>query len=98
DAGGGGGEVPHLFLPRPADAPPAGIAFEDIPGLVRFAHAHLTEASFTLLRIADAPAARAWWAATTVTSAKAASPLPDTALQIAFTCEGLRRLGLREDA
>jgi deferrochelatase/peroxidase EfeB len=78
--------------------PPADIAFDDIQGIVRFGYAHLTEASFTLLRIADAAAARAWLAATPVTSAKAAIPLPDTALQIAFTCEGLRRIGLGEDA
>ena len=78
-------------------ASPAGIAFHDIQGIVRFGHAHLTDASFTLLRIADAAAARAWLAATPVTSAEAASPLPETALQIAFTCEGLRCFGLAED-
>jgi hypothetical protein len=51
-----------------------------------------------LLQIGDAAAARAWLAAAPVTSAKAESPLPDTALHIAVTCEGLRHLGLGEDA
>lgn len=76
---------------------PAGVDFGDVQGLLRFAHRHLTEASFILLRIADAAAARAWLAAAPVTSALAAAPLPDTALQIAFTCAGLRRLGLAEE-
>jgi deferrochelatase/peroxidase EfeB len=78
--------------------PPARAAFDDIQGLVRFGHAHLTEASFVLSRIEDAAAARAWLAAAPVTSARDSHPLPDTALQIAFTSGGLRRMGLAEDA
>ena len=74
--------------------PPASVAFDDIQGLVRFGHAHLTEASFVLSRIEDAAAARAWLAAAPVTSARDSHPLPDTALQIAFTSGGLRRMGL----
>src|SRR6266851_146280 len=86
------------ILTSAADAPPVGIAFDDIQGLVRFAHAHLSEATFTLLRIADVAAARAWLSAAPVTSARASGPLPNTALQIGFTCGGLRRFGLGEDA
>ena len=74
------------------------VVFDDIQGLVRFGHGHLPEAVFLLLRIKDAAAARAWLAAAPVTSARDANPLPDTALQIAFTSGGLRRLGLAEDA
>lgn len=84
-------------LTSASDRPDAGVAFGDMQGLLRFAHGHLTEASFILLHIADATAARAWLAGAPVTSAAAATPLPGAALQIAFTCEGLRRLGLPED-
>jgi hypothetical protein len=78
--------------------PASGVVFDDIQGLVRFGHGHLTEATFLLLRIEDPRAARAWLAAAPVTDATDANPLPDTALQIAFTSGGLRRLGLAEDA
>jgi deferrochelatase/peroxidase EfeB len=74
------------------------VVFDDVQGLVRFGHGHLTEAAFLLLRIEDAAAARAWLAAAPVMSARDANPLPDTALQVAFTSGGLRRLGLAEDA
>src|SRR5215472_2573523 len=72
-------------------------AAADIQGLLRFAHGHLTEASFILLRIADRDAARAWLKAARVTNAVAVTPLPETALQIAVTCGGLRQLGLGDD-
>lgn len=88
--------------PRPPVAatnpPAADLAFSDVQGLLRYAHGHLTEAVFILLRVADATAARSWLASAPVTNATPASPLPDTALQIAFTCEGLRQLGLGEAA
>jgi deferrochelatase/peroxidase EfeB len=75
-----------------------GVVFDDIQGLVRFGHGHLSEAVFLLLRIEDATTARAWLAAAPVTSARDSHPLPDAALQIAFTGGGLRRLGLGEGA
>ena len=78
--------------------PAPGVVFDDVQGLVRFGHGHLSEAVFLLLRIEDAAAARAWLAAAPVTSARDVNPLPDTALQIAFTSGGLRRLGLGEGA
>jgi deferrochelatase/peroxidase EfeB len=68
--------------------------FDDIQGIVRFGHAQLPAAAFWLLRIADPAAAREWLGATPVTSAAGRNPLPDTALQVAFTAEGLRVLGL----
>ncbi len=76
----------------------AAVDFDDVQGLVRFGHGHLTEASFLLLQIADPAAARAWLAAAPVTTARAVEPLPDTALHVAITCAGLRRLGLSEAA
>ncbi len=42
--------------------------FTDIQGLVRFAHARLSEACFLLLRIVDRAAAGAWLAAAPVTN------------------------------
>ncbi len=70
--------------------------FQDIQGLVRFGHGHLTGARFYLLNIADAAAARAWLAAAPVTNA-ATTRLPDVALQVAFTYDGLKALGLSEE-
>jgi deferrochelatase/peroxidase EfeB len=84
-------------MPQPDLTHPAEVAFDDIQGLVRFGHGHLSEAAFLLLRIEDAAAACAWLASAPVTSAKDSHPLPDTALQIAFTSGGLCRLGLAQD-
>jgi deferrochelatase/peroxidase EfeB len=64
----------------------------DVQGLVRFGHRHLTEACFLLLRVKDPAAARAWLAQAPVTSAVTVDPLPDTALHVAFTAEGLHAL------
>jgi len=71
---------------------------DDIQGLVRFAFKHHTEAVFLLLRVRDVPAARAWLAGVSVTSAVELNPLPDSALQIAVTSEGLRALGVSDEA
>jgi deferrochelatase/peroxidase EfeB len=76
---------------------PSSIDFADIQGLVRFGYGSLTEASFLLLQVRDALAARAWLASAPVSNAVALTQAPDTALQVAFTCEGLRSLGLEED-
>jgi hypothetical protein len=67
--------------------------FDDIQGIVRFAHARLTAACFYLLRVADPAAAREWLATAAVTSAAKRDP-PETALQVALTAEGLRALGI----
>jgi len=72
----------------------APVEYEDIQGLVRFGHGRLTEARFFLLTVTDRAAARAWLRAAPVTSAVTSVPPPDTALQVAFTWEGLRALGL----
>jgi signal transduction histidine kinase len=72
----------------------AGAEFEDIQGIVRFGHGQLRAAVFWLLRIADPTATREWLGRAPVTSAVSRNPLPDAALQVAFTAEGLRALGL----
>jgi len=76
---------------------PSPVDYADIQGLVRFGYGALTEASFLLLRIRDAAAARSWLASAPVSNAVALAQAPDTALQVAFTCEGLRALGLNKD-
>ena len=73
------------------------VELDDVQGLVRFGYKHLTEASFLLLRVKDAAAARAWLARAPVTSAVSADPLPQTALHVAFTSEGLRALDVAPD-
>jgi len=70
----------------------SGVDSGDIQGLVRFGFKHHTEAVFLLLRVREARAARAWLAGVSVTSAVEMSPPPDSAVQIAFTSEGLRAL------
>ena len=73
------------------------VELDDVQGLVRFGYKHLTEACFLLLRVRDPVAARAWLARAPVTSAVNADPLPETALHVAFTSEGLRALGVAPD-
>ncbi|MDF0673333.1 MAG: hypothetical protein P0120_03170 [Nitrospira sp.] len=69
----------------------------DVQGLVRFGHKHLTEACFLLLCVKDPAAARAWLAQAPITTAVKVDPLPETALHVAFTSEGLRALEIAPD-
>jgi len=68
--------------------------FNDLQGIFRFAHGQLPAACFQLLKIRDAGRARQWLKQAPVTSAETRQPPPDTALQVAFTANGLRCLGL----
>jgi len=77
--------------------PSSGIDFGDVQGIVRFAHAHLTDATFLLLQIVEPAAARSWLQAAPVTTALATGSPPDTALQVALTRPGLEALGVRAD-
>ena len=70
------------------------VDFDDIQGLVRFAFGGLTRACFYLVRIRDVVAARSWVTSAPVTTARTMTPPPSTALQIAFTCEGLKTLAV----
>ncbi|MDZ4098379.1 MAG: peroxidase, partial [Methylophilaceae bacterium] len=69
--------------------------FDDLQGLLRFGHGKLTDSCFLLLKIVDANAAKQWLSKTPVTSA-ISNPQPKTALQIAFSVEGLRALGVKD--
>lgn len=73
------------------------VELDDVQGLLRFGYKHLTEACFLLLRVKDPAAARAWLAQAPVTSAVRADPLPETALHVALTSEGLRSLEVDPD-
>jgi deferrochelatase/peroxidase EfeB len=68
--------------------------FDDIQGLVRFGFGGMHRACFYLVRIKDAAAARSWIAAAHVTTARTLDPPPSTALQVAFTSDGLEMLGV----
>jgi deferrochelatase/peroxidase EfeB len=78
-----------------AGAAPA--EFDDVQGLLRFAFKHHTEASFLLLRVRDPAAARAWIAQAPVSNAVTLEHPAPTVLQLAFTYEGLRALGVPDD-
>ncbi len=70
------------------------LEFDDVQGLLRFAYKHHTEATFLLLRIRDPGAARTWVAQAPVSNAVTLDHLPPAVLQLAFTYEGLRALGV----
>lgn len=70
--------------------------FDDLQGLLRFGHGKLTDTCFLLLKIANAEIAKQWLSTAPVSNATAIDPPPDTALQIAFTVDGLRALNLNE--
>jgi deferrochelatase/peroxidase EfeB len=73
------------------------VDYNDVQGLVRFGYGPLTEACFLLLNISDARAARAWLSTAPIATAEEWSQPPKTALQVAFTCEGLLALGVEDD-
>ena len=70
------------------------IDYRDVQGLVRFGYGHLPEACFLLLRVERAAAARSWLATVPISTAEELAEPPLTALQIAFTSDGLRALGV----
>jgi deferrochelatase/peroxidase EfeB len=70
--------------------------FGDLQGLLRFGYGKLTDTCFMLLNIMDVDLAKQWLRTAPVNSAIATDPPPDAALQIAFSVEGLRALGLKE--
>ncbi len=72
------------------------VNFSDVQGLVRFGFGKLKGARYALARIKDIEAARSWLQSAPVTNAVTMKPPPSTALQVAFTAEGLRKLGVSE--
>jgi deferrochelatase/peroxidase EfeB len=76
---------------------PTAVELDDIQGLLRFGYKHHTEAVFLLLRVKDPAAARQWIGAAPVANAVEQEPPPPTVMQLAFTYEGLRALGLPDE-
>ena len=70
--------------------------YDDLQGLFRFGYGKLTESCFMLLQIVDVEITRQWLAGVDINSAVTAFPPPETALQIAFSVQGLRTLGVGE--
>jgi len=73
------------------------VDYSDVQGLVRFGYGKLTESCFLLLKVRNAAAARVWLATAPVTNAVELGHAPPTALQIAFTREGLQALNVPAD-
>ena len=69
--------------------------FDDLQALVRFGHKELTDTCFLLLNVSDVDAAKHWLQYTRFSHAGESSA-PDKALQIAFSVEGLRVLGVEK--
>src|SRR5260370_2776393 len=70
------------------------VDYGDVQGLVRFGFVRMTEACYFLLSIKNAPATRAWLKTAPVTTGVEKRPPPATALQIAFTRQGLKTLSV----
>ena len=70
----------------------AAVDYADVQGLVRFGFGNMTEAVYLLLNVRDPQAARTWLAQAPVTTALERNPVPSTALQVAFTWQGLEAL------
>ena len=69
------------------------VELEQVQGIVRYGYRKLTECCFLLLGVEDAAAARQWLRSAPVTSAQPLADAPATALQVAFTHRGLRKIG-----
>ena len=73
------------------------IDFADIQALARFGHGRLVDSLFLLLTIKDRQEAGHWLKHHKVSSATKEQSPPDTALQIAFSPDGLTAMGLSDD-
>jgi deferrochelatase/peroxidase EfeB len=72
------------------------VDYADVQGLLRFGYGQMTSASYVLVRVKNADAAKAWLRSAPVTTAVAQKPPPKTAMNLAFTASGLRALGVPE--
>jgi deferrochelatase/peroxidase EfeB len=68
------------------------VDYSDVQGLVRFGYARMTDACYFLVNVKQPAAARRWLAAARITTAVTLNPPPKTALQLAFTRQGLEAL------
>ncbi len=70
------------------------VNYGDVQGLVRFGYGKLKGAQYALAKIKNVDAARSWLLSAPITNAVERKPPPSTAMQVAFTAEGLERLGV----
>lgn len=71
------------------------VDYKDVQAIVRFGFGKMTEACYFLLRIKNAAAAKEWLLRAPITTAEI-TPSLRTALQVAFTRQGLEALGVSE--
>jgi len=69
------------------------VEYKDVQALVRFGFGKMTEACYLLLRIKNPSAARSWLSQAPITAADS-QPSLRSALQIAFTRQGLEAIGV----
>ncbi|MGC1323165.1 MAG: hypothetical protein WA849_13355 [Candidatus Udaeobacter sp.] len=72
------------------------VDYADVQGLVRFGYSYMTSASYVLVRVKNADAAKAWLRSAPITTAVAQKPPPKSAMNIAVTASGLKALGVPE--
>jgi Dyp-type peroxidase family len=70
---------------------------DDIQGFIARGYGHLPEACYLVLSITDAATARAWLADILPLVTPSATKPADTAHHVAFTCAGLRVLGMHDE-
>ena len=70
------------------------VDYSDVQGLVRFGYSRMTEACYCLVKVREIAAVRQWLATAPVTTAVRLNPPPKTALQVAFTRQGLEALNV----
>jgi len=75
----------------------AKLDFNDLQGILRFAHGSMSATRYLLLSIKDLASAQIWLSDAPITSAETISPRPEKALQLAFTSSGLLAMGLSPD-
>ena len=75
----------------------AELALEQIQGLIFFGYGHLEYAAYLFLHIEQGDAGRRWLEQALPHVISARSPKANAAAHVAFTCAGLRALGLPED-
>ena len=70
--------------------------FDDLQALLRYSHGRLTDTCFLLLNVADVSKAKKWLETAPITRAIKSDTLPVTAVQIAFSVEGLHVMGVEK--
>jgi deferrochelatase/peroxidase EfeB len=70
------------------------VDYSDVQGLAKYGYHRLVEAKYFLLTVRDVRAAAEWLASAPVSTAEYREVAPDSALQVAFTYDGLLALGV----